>query len=120
MKTSVSLPILLITLGSLWFLKSTYLLPETSTLLALLLVVAGVILFVIDGFNKSSLVTGPMLMYGGTAVYLYDSAGLRMSHVLSLGMVLMGILLLLARSDRIPERSLRRRASGERLPDDGR
>lgn len=120
MKTSVSLPIVLITLGSLWFLKSTYLLPETSTLLALLLAAAGVILFVIDGFNKSSLVTGPMLMYGGAAVYLYDSAGLRLSHVLSLGMVLMGILLLLARSDRIPERSQRQRVPERQLNGDGR
>lgn len=120
MKTSVSLPIVLITLGSLWFLKSTYLLPETSTLLALLLAMAGVILFVIDGFNKSSLVTSPMLMYGGAAVYLYDSAGLRLSHVLSLGMVLMGILLLLARSDRIPERSLRQRTPEQQLNGDGR
>lgn len=120
MKTSAALPILLITLGSLWFLKSTYLLPETSTMLALLLAASGIVLFVIDGFNKSSLVTSPMLMYGGAAVYLYDSAGLRMSHVLSLGMVLMGILLLMARSDRIPERSVRQRPHDERLSDDRR
>ncbi|GGY21884.1 hypothetical protein [Paludibacterium paludis] len=105
MKQSLAAPIVLITLGSAWFLKSTSLLPDTATLLALLLAATGVLLIIVDGLNKSTLVSAPMLVYGGAAVYYYDSASLRMSHVLSLGMVLLGILLLFARSDRIPERS---------------
>ncbi len=117
MKQSVSGPVILITLGSIWFLKSTALLPDTASLLALLLAMTGVMLFFMDGLNKSTLVSSPMLIYSGAAVYFFDSAALRMSHVLSLGMVLLGILMLFARSDLIPERSrplLRRRAENLR------
>jgi hypothetical protein len=102
---SVAWPIVLITLGSLWFLKSTALLPDTPILLTMLLVLAGIGIFLIDGFNKASLVSGSMLVYAGAAIYFLEVRGLRFSHVVSLGMVLFGVLLLLAQSDRIPERS---------------
>ncbi|MBA4707875.1 hypothetical protein [Aquitalea aquatica] len=110
MKKSAALPIALICLGSVWFLKSTALLPDTSTLLSLLLAAAGCLLLIIDGFNKSTLVSSPLLVYAGAAIYLRDNMGLQFSHLLSLGMVVMGLLMLLARSDRIPERSLRWRS----------
>lgn len=102
---SVAWPIVLITLGSLWFLKSTALLPDTPILLAVLLALAGVGIFLIDGLNKTSLVSGSMLIYAGAAVYFSEGRGLRFSHVVSLGMVLFGVLLLLAQSDRVPDRS---------------
>ncbi|WP_159875296.1 hypothetical protein [Aquitalea denitrificans] len=113
MKKSAALPIALICLGAVWFLKSTALLPNTSTMLALLLIIAGVLLGLFDGLNKSTLVSCPLLVYAGAAIYLRDNMGLHMSHLLSLGMVLAGLLMLLSRSDRIPERSTRWRS----LPD---
>ncbi|SCK05735.1 hypothetical protein [Vogesella sp. LIG4] len=109
MKPSIVQPILLIILGALWLLKSTALLPETSILLALLLAAAGVILGLLDGLTKSTVVSSPMLVYAGAAIYLYDHYFVRFSHVAAFGMMLLGILLLLARSDRIPERRLPRR-----------
>lgn len=102
---SVAWPIVLITLGSLWFLKSTSLLPDTPILLAVLLALAGTGIFLIDGLNKTSLVSGSMLIYAGAAVYFSEVRGLRFSHVISLGMVLFGVLLLIAQSDRVPDRS---------------
>ncbi|MEN7430286.1 hypothetical protein VA599_05970 [Chromobacterium sp. TRC.1.1.SA] len=104
MKRGAALPIALICVGSVWLLKSTALLPNTSTLLALLLFAAGLLLFALDGFNKSTLVTSPMLAYAGASVYAIDQLGLRATHFVALGMVLMGVLLLAARSDRVPER----------------
>lgn len=106
-KPSAAVPAALICLGSLWFLKSTALLPDTSTLLALLLAGVGVLLLVLEGVSKSTLTTSPLLIYAGAAVYGLDHLGLGLSHVLSLGMVLAGLLMLIARSDRIPERSPR-------------
>jgi hypothetical protein len=113
MKKSAALPIALICLGAVWFLKSTALLPNTSTLLALLLIAAGCLLGLLDGLNKSTLVSSPLLVYAGAAVYLRDNMGLHFSHLLSLGMVLAGLLMLLSRSERIPERGTRWRS----LPD---
>jgi len=109
MKPGIIQPIVLIVLGALWLLKSTALLPETSTLLALLLAAAGVLLGLLDGLTKSTIVSSPMLIYAGAAIYLYDHYYLRFSHLAAFGMMLLGILLLLARSNRIPERRLPRR-----------
>lgn len=102
MKPGAALPLVLITLGLLWFLKSSNLLPDTTTLLAILLAISGVVLLLLDGITKSSIVSSPMLVYAGACVYLLDEDVLRLSHGLSLGMVLLGILMLIARSDRIP------------------
>jgi multidrug transporter EmrE-like cation transporter len=52
-------------------------------------------------------------MYAGVAVYLFDEDKLRLSHMLSLGMILLGLLMLIARSDRIPERRQRRVAGND-------
>ncbi|MBP7582380.1 hypothetical protein [Vogesella sp. XCS3] len=113
MKSSAFQPLILIVLGLLWFLKSSALLPDTTTLLALLLAASGVVLLVVDGLTKSTVVTAPMLMYAGVAVYLFDEDKLRLSHMLSLGMILLGLLMLIARSERIPERRQRRVAGND-------
>lgn len=109
MKPSASQAFILIILGALWLLKSTALLPETTTLLAILLAAAGIILLLIDGVTKSSIVSSPMLIYAGAAIYLFDTDKLRLSHTLSLGMILLGILMLIARSERIPDKRQKKR-----------
>ncbi|WP_174875254.1 hypothetical protein [Vogesella oryzae] len=109
MKPGIIQPILLITLGALWLLKSSAMLPETSTLLALLLAAAGLVLLLLDGVTKSTIVSSPLLIYSGAALYLYDHYLVRFSHTIAIGMMLLGILLLVARSDRIPDRRLPRR-----------
>ena len=69
MQRSATFPILLITLGVLWFLHSTELLPNTRSLLALGLACAGLALLLLDGLNKSTLVATPMLGFAALAVY---------------------------------------------------
>ncbi|MGL6072289.1 hypothetical protein [Craterilacuibacter sp.] len=113
MKSGATFPLMLIVLGSLWFLRSTALLPDTQTLLALLLAGAGLALLLIDGINKTTLVSSPLLVYAGGAVWLYHEAILRLSHALSLGMVLAGLLMLIARSHHIPDKS---QGLGRHLP----
>ena len=108
MQRSATFPILLITLGVLWFLHSTELLPNTRSLLALGLACAGLALLLLDGLNKSTLVATPMLGFAALAVYGLDRFGLPFSVWASCGMVLLGLLLLAARSSAVPERSRRR------------
>lgn len=99
---NATFPLLLIIVGLIWFLRSTGLAPETSTLVALLLVIAGFALIVLDGFNKSTVVNAPLLVYAGAAVYLHYSYLWRISSLIALGMVLLGIMMLIARSSVIP------------------
>lgn len=95
-------PLLLIVIGVIWFLRSTGLAPETSSLVALFLVIAGLAVLILDGFNKATVVNGPLLMYAGAAVYLHYSELWRVSSLIALGMVLLGFLMLIARSSLIP------------------
>lgn len=111
MKPSATQAFILIILGALWLLKSTELLPETTTLLAIMLAAAGGVLLLIDGVTKSSIVSSPMLIYAGAAIYLFDEGKIRLSHSLSLGMILLGILMLIARSERIPDKRPKPRLS---------
>ncbi|MGO3860010.1 hypothetical protein AB8Q18_06245 [Neisseriaceae bacterium CLB008] len=103
MKTpTLALPLVLIVLGTLWFLKTTDILPATSSIIALFLAIAGLVVMIVDGFNKQTVVWGPFLMYCGLAVYLIKSEYLAYSPILALGLVILGLLMLIARSEYIP------------------
>ncbi|MBP6117215.1 MAG: hypothetical protein KBC57_01575 [Neisseriaceae bacterium] len=103
MKTpTLALPLVLIVLGTLWFLKTTDILPATSSLIAIFLVVAGIVVLIVDGFNKQTVVWGPFLMYCGLAVYLVKSHYMTYSPILALGLVILGVFMLIARSEHIP------------------
>lgn len=101
MKPGITFPLLLIVFGALWFLKASALLPDGSTIVALLLIATGLIIFVVEGINRANIVLSPMLFYSGGAVYVYDHFVLKLSYLLSLGMVLLGLLLIIARSERL-------------------
>ena len=104
---SLFIPLFLIVMGSLWFIKSIDLMPETSSIIAIGLAVLGLVVLITDGINKQSLVAGPFLMYLGAAVYLYYEAWFGISHILSVGMVGLGSLLLISRSSLVPDKYAR-------------
>jgi hypothetical protein len=104
---SLFIPLFLIVMGSLWFIKSIDLMPETSSIIAIGLAVLGLVVLITDGINKQSIVAGPFLMYLGAAVYLYYEEWFRISHILSVGMVVLGSLLLLSRSGMVPDKYAR-------------
>ncbi len=105
---SLSFPLLLLIIGAVWFLKATDILPATTTLIALGLAVAGAAVLVADGFNKQSVVAGPMLIYAGAALYARSEYLLATSPLLALGLMLLGGLMLLSRSDLVPHKHNRR------------
>ena len=104
---SLFFPLLLIIAGSLWFLKSIDLLPDTAAMFAMGLAVFGFLVMVMDGLNKQSIVAGPFLMYLGAAIYLYHEYIFGLSHIFSAGMVWLGLLLLLSRSSIVPDKYAR-------------
>ena len=99
---SLFLPLLLIIAGAVWFLKTTGILPATATLVSIALAVAGIVVLVMDGINKQSVVAGPLLVYIGAAVYLKSQYLLGYSPLVALGMMVLGCLLLLSRSSLVP------------------
>ena len=99
---SLFLPLFLIIAGAVWFLKTTGILPATATLVSIALAVAGIVVLVMDGINKQSVVAGPLLVYIGAAVYLKSHYLLGYSPLVALGMMVLGCLLLLSRSSLVP------------------
>lgn len=101
-QTSLFFPLLLIIFGVLWFLKSMHWFPETSDIIAFFLIATGILVFVLDGFNKQSVVSAPLLMYFGGALYVNQHHDYPVSPMAALGLVLWGLCLLLARSGLVP------------------
>ena len=101
-KTSVFFPVLLIVIGGLWFLNTQGFLPATNTIFACAFILVGCAIFVLEGINKSSIVSAPLIMYCGAAIYAKDHYYFELSAIISLGVALLGVLLLLAQSDFVP------------------
>ena len=101
-RSSLFLPLFLIIFGAVWFLKTTDILPATATIVSAGMAVAGIAVLVMDGVNKQSIVSGPLLVYIGAAVYLHNQYWLGYSPLVALGMMVLGCLLLLSRSDMVP------------------
>lgn len=103
---SLFLPLALIIIGAIWFLKSTHILPATSVMVGAGLVFGGVAVLLLDGINKQSIIAGPFLMYCGAAVYAnsVQAPFYSIKPLIALGMIILGLLLLLSRSNLIGER----------------
>ena len=88
-RSSLFLPLFLIIFGAVWFLKTTDILPATSTIVSAGMVLAGIAVLVMDGVNKQSIVSGPLLVYIGAAVYLHNQYWLGYSPLVALGMMVL-------------------------------
>ena len=104
---SLFLPLFLIIAGAVWFLKTTGILPATATLISIGLAIGGIAVLVMDGINKQSIIAGPILIYTGAAVYLKSQYFIATSPLLALGMMVLGCLLLLSRSNIVPLKQIR-------------
>lgn len=102
--SSAALPLFLIIGGGLWLLKSLDWFPDTAMIVAFALVLTGFLTLFWDGINKQSVVTSPLLMYTGLAIYLRYAYFYATSPLIALGMMVAGILMLLSRSDWVPHK----------------
>lgn len=107
-QSSLFFPLLLIIGGALWFLKSMDWFPQTATIIAFILAAAGLLVLALDGLNKQSVVSGPLLIYIGIAIYAANEYLLPAGPLFAIGMMLSGCLLLIARSNAVPLKRSRR------------
>jgi hypothetical protein len=101
---NASLPITLIVvgvIGVIWYLGWF---PNVESVTALALVAAGVLILITDGITKNSIVLGPMLIAVGGSVWLHDLYRLRWWLLVSILLIVLGVLMLVARDARVPER----------------
>ncbi|MES2537323.1 MAG: hypothetical protein V4632_15775 [Pseudomonadota bacterium] len=98
-----ALPIVLIVLGAVWLLNSLQLMPEVHWLWIIGMAGAGVAILILDGFTKSSIVAGPLLILAGLLSFFYQYYGLGWRFILPVMLIAAGVLMLVARSPSIPE-----------------
>jgi hypothetical protein len=98
------LPITLIVVGAVGVVWYFGWFPDVQSVTALALAVAGVLILATDRLTKSSIVLGPMLIAVGGAIWLHDTYRLRWWLLMSVLLIILGVLMLIARDPRIPER----------------
>ena len=106
-----SLPVTLIAVGIGWLLWEFRLFPDIDWVISLAFIGAGVAVMAIDGINRNSVVVGPFLIAIGIAWLIHDRYGTQWRYIIPFMLVILGVLMLVARSPRVPERG--RRASAE-------
>lgn len=96
-------PIVLIVIGAAWLLNSLHWLPEVHWLWILGLSGAGIAILVVDGFTKSSVVAGPLLIIAGLLSFFYQYYGLGWRFIIPIMLISAGLLMLIARSSLLAE-----------------
>jgi hypothetical protein len=97
-------PITLIIIGILGLIWYFGWLPDFDSITALALVLGGVAILVMDGITKNSVVLGPTLIAVGIAWWLHDQYRMRWTLLVSALLIVIGVLMLIARQPRIPEK----------------
>ena len=101
---NAALPITLIVVGAIGVVWHFGWFPNVESITALALAAAGVLILATDRITKSSIVLGPMLIAVGGAIWLHDTYRLRWWLLMSVLLIILGVLMLIARDPRIPER----------------
>ena len=115
-----SLPILLIVIGAGWLLHSLNWLPDVGWLWIIGLAGSGVAILALDGITKSSVVAGPLLIVAGFLSFFHQFYGLGWRYIVPVMLVTAGLLMLIARSESIPDsrrfnrHTQRKREGGDR------
>jgi len=99
-----SLPVTLIVVGLGWLLWEYRLFPDVDWIIGVGFIAGGIAVMVLDGINKNSIVIGPFLIAIGIAWLAHDRYGIHWRFIIPVMLVLLGALMLAARSSRVPER----------------
>ena len=90
-------PLILVLLGIAWLLHELGWRIEWEVLGASALALAGVLVLALEGFTKSSVVNGPMLIFAGAGWYAYHERWFSWNLILPVAVILLGICLVLSR-----------------------
>jgi hypothetical protein len=99
-----ALPITLIVVGAVWLAWYMGWLPDRDWTIAIGFCAAGIGVMAIDGITKKSVVMGPFLIAIGIAWLVHDRYRTSFGIIVPAMLVVLGVLMLIARSAAIPDR----------------
>lgn len=99
-----ALPITLIVVGLIWLCWYFGWFRDVDWLISIGFIAGGIGVMAMDRITKNSIVVGPLLMAIGVAWLVNDRYHVSWSLLIPLLLVLVGVLMLIARSPAIPDR----------------
>lgn len=118
-KKTLLLPMLLITVGCGWLLSTLGVAPDIHWIWTLGLFSIGVLVFVMGGFDKFTVVVGPFFIIASCLSILRQTDRLHLDIEIPILVIIGGVLLLIARSSMIPTPTwvVQAPEAPERVPD---
>ena len=107
MRKDAALPITLIVVGLVWLVWRMGWFPDRDWLIGIGFIAGGIGVFVIDRITKSSVVIGPFLIAIGLFWLAREQYRLRLTIIMPVMLILLGCLMLVARSASIPEHRIK-------------
>ena len=95
-------PILIITLGVGWLLATLGFVPDIAWIWTLGLAAAGLLTFVVGGFDKFTVVTGPFFLAASCLSVLRQTGRLQVNTEVPILVIVFGVLTLAACSRAVP------------------
>lgn len=102
-KKSLILPVALIAVGTGWLLSTLGYMPNIDWLWTLGLAVVGLLIFLVGGFDKFTVVVGSFFIVASVASVARQTGRLPLNLEVPILVIVSGVLLLVARSPRIPK-----------------
>ncbi len=99
---SLIVPILIVTVGIGWLLTTLGIAPDINWVWTLGIAVAGVMMFIVSGWNKMTLVAGTLLIVASCLSLMRQTGRISLDTEVPILVIVLGMLLLLARSRMIP------------------
>lgn len=99
---NAAFPAILIVLGVAWLVQELGWIPDWHIVGAIGLVVAGIVVLVAEGPTKTSVVSGPMLMFAGAAWYARDHRLIGWNVIAPLALIVLGVCLFVSRLPAVP------------------
>jgi len=101
-KSSLIVPVLMITVGVGWLLSTLSIIPEISWIWTVGLAAAGLLPFVLSGVDKATIVLGPWFLSASLLSVLRQTGRLELNVEVPLLVIIAGVLMLVARNSRFP------------------
>ena len=101
-KKTLILPLLIISIGSGWLLTTLGIVPGINWIWTLGLAVVGLLSFAVSGIDKSTVVIGPFFLIASCLSVLRQTGRITLDVEVPILVIVVGCLLLIARSKSIP------------------
>ncbi len=101
-KKTLAVPLLLIAIGIGWLLTALGVTPDINWLWTVGLAAVGILVFVVSGCDKTTVVIGPLFILAGCLSVLRQTGRLAIDTEIPLLVIATGVLLLVARRPSIP------------------